>query len=58
MMLEPVADLVQQMVSLDPDERPTAAEVGQQLLQLEIETLGRHIGPASTTSLTANRRAA
>lgn len=57
-MLEPVADLVQQMVSLDPDERPTAAEVGQQLLQLEIETLGRHIGPASTTSLTANRRAA
>ena len=56
MMLEPVADLVQQMVSKDPDERPTAAGVVQQLLQLEIETLGRHIGP--TNGITANRRAA
>ena len=57
-MLEPVADLVQQMVSKDPDERPTASGVVQVLLQLEIETLGRHIGPASTTSVTANRLAA
>ncbi|MCH1441267.1 MAG: protein kinase family protein [Rubripirellula sp.] len=57
-MLEPVADLVKQMVSMDPDERPTAAEVGRQLLQLEIETLGRHIGPANTSILTTNRRAA
>lgn len=57
-MLEPVADLVQQMVSKEPDERPTAAEVGRQLLQLEIETLGRHIGPANTTSLSTNRQAA
>ena len=56
MMLEPVDDLVQQMVSKDPDERPTAAEVVQQLLQLEIETLGRHIGP--TNGITANRLAA
>jgi serine/threonine protein kinase len=58
MMLEPVADLVQLMVSKDPDERPTASGVVQLLLQLEIETLGRHIGPANTTSVTANRLAA
>jgi hypothetical protein len=49
MLLEPVADLVQQMVAKEPDERPTATEVVRQLLQLEIETLGRHIGP--TTSI-------
>ena len=57
-MLEPVADLVQQMVSKNPNERPTAAEVVQQLLSLEIETLGRHIGPASSNVVTAHRRAA
>lgn len=57
-MLEPVADLVQQMVSKNPNERPTAAEVVQQLLSLEIETLGRHIGPANSNVLTAHRRAA
>lgn len=57
-MLEPVADLVQQMVSKEPDERPTASGVVQLLLQLEIETLGRHIGPANTTSVTTNRLAA
>jgi len=58
MMLEPVADLVQQMVSKDPDERPTASGVVQRLLQLEIETLGRHIGPANTTGATSKRLAA
>lgn len=57
-MLEPVADLVQQMVSKDPDERPTAADVGRRLLQLEIETLGRHIGPVNTTRVATDRRAA
>ena len=57
-MLEPVADLVQQMVSKNPNERPTAAEVVQQLLSLEIETLGRHIGPANSNVVTAHRRAA
>lgn len=57
-LLEPVADLVQQMVSKDPDERPAADEVVQQLLQLEIETLGKHIGPANSTFSTATRRAA
>jgi serine/threonine protein kinase len=44
-LLEPVADLVQSMVANDPNERPTAATVVKQLLRLEIETLGRHIGP-------------
>ncbi len=44
-LLEPVADLVEQMVAKEPEERPAAAEVVQQLLRLEIETLGRHIGP-------------
>lgn len=44
-LLEPVADLVQSMVAHDPAERPTAASVVKQLLRLEIDTLGRHIGP-------------
>jgi serine/threonine protein kinase len=44
-LLEPVADLVEGMVSADPADRPTASSVAQQLLRLEIETLGRHIGP-------------
>ena len=44
-MLEPVAELVEAMVSVGPAERPTAAVVAKQLLRLEIETLGRHIGP-------------
>jgi hypothetical protein len=47
-LLEPVADLVQDMVANDPNERPSASEVVQQLLHLEIETLGRHIGPAES----------
>ncbi len=47
-LLEPVADLVQAMVANDPHERPAAAEVVQQLLRLEIETLGRHIGPSES----------
>jgi serine/threonine protein kinase len=52
-LLEPVADLVQAMVANDPHERPTAAKVVQQLLRLEIETLGRHIGPAESYRRTA-----
>ncbi len=44
-LLEPVADLVEAMVSNDPGDRPSAAEVVKQLLNLEIETLGQHIGP-------------
>ena len=43
--LEPVAELIQQMVSDEPGERPTATFVTQQLLRLEIETLGQHMGP-------------
>ncbi|MFK8111447.1 MAG: protein kinase family protein [Rubripirellula sp.] len=45
-VLEPVADLVQSLVSDDPVQRPAASEVVKQLLRLEIETLGRHIGPS------------
>jgi hypothetical protein len=36
------------MLSDDPSERPAAAKVTRQLLRLEIETLGRHIGPDRT----------
>ena len=45
--LEPVAELVEHMVAEQPNERPEANEVAQRLLQLEIETLGRHIGPGT-----------
>lgn len=44
-VLEPVADLVETMIADDPADRPGADEVVKQLLRLEIETLGRHIGP-------------
>lgn len=47
-LLEPVADLVEAMVSDDPEERPSAAKVVRQLLKLEIETLGQHIGPSQS----------
>lgn len=47
-LLEPVADLVKTMVAIEPNERPTAGEVVRTLLQLEIETLGQHIGPGQT----------
>lgn len=48
-VLEPVADLVELMVSNDPSQRPTASVVAKQLLRLEIETLGQHIGPTTST---------
>lgn len=44
-MLEPVAELVEGMVAVDPAQRPEAEAVAKGLLRLEIETLGRHIGP-------------
>lgn len=44
--LEPIAELVESMVAQDPSQRPTAANVAKQLLRLEIETLGQHIGPS------------
>lgn len=44
-MLEPLAELVEAMVNDDPNRRPTAGDVAKRLLRLEIETLGRHIGP-------------
>ncbi|MGI9473811.1 MAG: protein kinase domain-containing protein [Rubripirellula sp.] len=57
-LLEPVAELVETMVSNDPLERPTAANVVKQLLRLEIETLGRHIGPTQPRRSNPIRRAA
>ncbi len=53
--LEPVAELVAEMVTDAWQHRPSAAEVAARLLRLEIETLGQHIRPAGYT---AARRAA
>ena len=36
---------VEQMIGEDPVQRPTADQVSRQLLRLEIETLGQHLGP-------------
>ena len=44
-LLEPVAELVESMVNEDHTQRPSARSVTDQLLRLEIETLGCHIGP-------------
>jgi len=51
--LEPIAELIESMVAEEVDQRPTAAQLVQRLLVLEIETLGGHIIPAN-----ANRRVA
>ncbi|NND98925.1 MAG: protein kinase [Pirellulaceae bacterium] len=44
-ILEPVADLVEQMVADDPSQRPAIEVVTRKLLRLEIDSLGEHIGP-------------
>jgi hypothetical protein len=49
-----VANLIEKMVAVDPLQRPAIDDVVQQLLTLEIETLGGHIGP----SVAARRLAA
>lgn len=46
-ILEPIADLVETMIDDDASRRPQAGRVAKTLLKLEIETLGRHIGPAA-----------
>lgn len=46
-VLEPVADLVVEMIAQSPAERPTASDVATRLLRLEIETLGEHIQPTA-----------
>lgn len=51
--LEPIAELVEQMVAESPSERPDAHTVRGRLLQLEIETLGRHIGPGAGRRMVA-----
>ncbi|MFG0261088.1 MAG: protein kinase family protein, partial [Novipirellula sp. JB048] len=45
LLLSPVAELVERMISPEPADRPTASEVTDQLLRLEIESLGCHIEP-------------
>jgi serine/threonine protein kinase len=47
-LMEPVAEMIEKMVSQDPMERPEASEVAKQLLRLEIETLGCHLVPSVT----------
>jgi eukaryotic-like serine/threonine-protein kinase len=46
-MLEPVADLIAEMINESPNERPAATDVSSRLLRLEIESLGEHIQPPS-----------
>ncbi len=43
--IDAVADLIADMVQLDPAARPPAHQVAAQLMRLEIETLGQHIRP-------------
>ncbi|WP_339937436.1 protein kinase family protein [Novipirellula rosea] len=45
LLLSPVAELVETMISPRPSDRPTANDVTRQLLRLEIESLGCHIEP-------------
>jgi eukaryotic-like serine/threonine-protein kinase len=53
--IDPVAGLVAELVQDDPAARPTANNVAEQLIRLEIETLGQHIRPRHQT---ADRKAA
>lgn len=43
--IEPVADLITEMIADDDAARPIAQDVASRLLRLEIETLGEHIQP-------------
>ncbi|TWU27013.1 Serine/threonine-protein kinase PknA [Novipirellula galeiformis] len=45
LLLSPVAELVERMISPQSHDRPTASDVARQLLRLEIESLGCHIEP-------------
>lgn len=44
-VIEPVAELIEQMVAKDPQQRPAIGVIVQRLLALEIDTLGEHIVP-------------
>lgn len=60
-VLEPIAELVESMLDEDPTARPSAEAVTRNLLRLEIDTLGQHIGPNQAGPDQANapqRRAA
>jgi eukaryotic-like serine/threonine-protein kinase len=43
--IEPVADLVERMVHENPSHRPTALEIANELLRIELRVLSQHIGP-------------
>lgn len=47
---QPVAELIDGLTDDQPARRPTAPEVVDRLLRLEIETLGRHISPRGVAS--------
>jgi serine/threonine protein kinase len=49
--IEPVAELIEQMLTPDPLNRPEIKRVVQRLLSLEIDTLGGHIGPSQSKDL-------
>ncbi len=46
LLLDPVATLVEGMLDGDPSRRPTAEAVTKELLRLEIDSLGCHLGPS------------
>ncbi|WP_161604673.1 protein kinase domain-containing protein [Roseiconus nitratireducens] len=45
LLLRPVCELVERMVDDSPGRRPSAFDVSQRLLRMEIDSLGEHIGP-------------
>lgn len=47
--LEPIADLIAELIADDPAARPTVSEIIARLRLLEIENLGAHIQPHSTS---------
>ncbi len=47
-LLRPVCELVEQMIDEAPQKRPSADQITQLLLRLEIDSLGDHIVPSPT----------
>jgi len=48
--LDAVADLIAELVDVDPKRRPTAETLAARLIRLEIETLGCHIRPGRSSA--------
>lgn len=49
-LLDPVAAVVEAMLDADPARRPTAETVTKELLRLEIDSLGFHLGPSRSAA--------